>query len=49
MSISSVLPELVKAVLGGVNRRCINYILGKTVPRLTKKVLSDTQTGSVGN
>ena len=48
MSISRALPELV-----GVNRRCIDYILGKTVPRsdhtLTEKVLSDTQTRSAGN
>jgi len=35
MSISSrpTLPELVEAVLEGVNWRCIDYILGKTVPR----------------
>jgi len=53
MSISSALPELVEAVLEGVNRRCVDYILGKTVPRsdhtLTEKVLSDIQTRSVGN
>jgi len=53
MSIFSAFPELVKAVLEGVNRRCIDYILRKTVPRsdhtLTEIVLSDIQTRSVGN
>ena len=51
MSISSILPEFVKAILKGVDRGCVDYILRKTVPSinhtLTEKILPDTETRSV--